>query len=134
MLRTRSASGLALHVLHRLFDAAALSEIDRIWLASLPSSIPSAKDKEDSLNATIDIGSGRTDKDKVRQFKLPWIIVATVDAYPSGSLQERAAGFDCLDTYLGQPEPDEEVSGEGNWVAAGFLLALRHLAGDDVLR
>jgi hypothetical protein len=130
-----SVSGLALHALHQMLKPEDLREIDQLWLESLPQVVPSASEKEESLNATIEVTAGTIDKDEVRLYKLPWIIVATVDAYPNGTRKQQAIAFDWLDTYLGaRGQLDDEVAGEGNWVAAELLIALRHFLGEEVLR
>jgi hypothetical protein len=109
--------------------------LDRAWVKTLPQSIPAASDYDQSLNATIEIGPGRTDKDKVRLFKLPWMIIASVDAYPNLFDEERALAFDWVDAYLSErSELDQAVSTDGNWIAAELLMALRDLAGENMFR
>jgi hypothetical protein len=130
-----SASALALHTLHHVVDEKDLVEMDRAWVKTLPQSIPAASDYDQSLNATIEIGPGRTDKDKVRLFKLPWMIIASVDAYPNLFDEERALAFDWVDAYLSErSELDQAVSTDGNWIAAELLMALRDLAGENMFR
>lgn len=126
-----SISGLALHVLHRTGQAG-LSDVDRLWLQTLPSPIPSAIDPEASYITIFDQLGKPIHTDDTRYYPLQWAIVATVDAYPNGTIRERAAALGWIENALKFPGPLDKVSGtkEDDWIAAELVTALRYLAGE----
>ena len=83
---SESISGLVLHTLH----VAGISDLryqDQNWLSGLPREPPEALDMEH--NFTELRGSNIERIDRFAQIKLPWMLIATVDAYPSGDIFQK---------------------------------------------
>lgn len=121
-----AVSGLVLHVLHRCSDMSLVS-LDRLWLRSLPLDVPRPKTMEVCCRSL-----GEEDKaltDDTRYYAYPWAVIATVDAYQSGSLGERASASRWLERA--SRELDErgirETAQAGTWVAAEVLISARTL-------
>jgi hypothetical protein len=134
-LESVAISGLTLHVLHH-GGKGDLSEIDRLWLKSLPAGIPSPVGFEASNKTIVNDSGLPVQTDDLRHYPLPWRVVAMTDAYPNGSLWERAAALEWLDRLLRSLEPSEEALAplkDAPWVAAELLTALRYLGGESVL-
>ena len=90
---SESISGLVLYALHTV-SPGKLGRIDQEWLDSLPSSPPSASDADKDYY-WIESKDG-TYLDGYVQVKLPWMLIATVDAYPSGNTLQRASALQWL--------------------------------------
>ena len=118
-------SGLALHVLHRGQTAGEIADIDRLWLERLPVDELEA-DAGDLTNVTITLKSGSPDFDRTRNYRLPWALIATADAYAHGSTMQRARVVAWLQLVLRRNLVTEPVLRQ-NWVAAELLVALRHV-------
>jgi hypothetical protein len=122
-------SGLALHVLH-LTNRYDMTDVDRLWLKSLPGTVPRAEYFEVSAR-TIFRGpwrDGAVGTDDVRHYPLSWAIAATIDAYGSGSLVERAFALSWFERVLATA-PLEQLKGDSGdeWIAAELLIALSQL-------
>jgi hypothetical protein len=121
-------SGLAVHALHEL--GAQTDQIDRDWLRNLPASVPNGG-VSDASNYPITMERGGTDKDGVRHFRLPWTIIATVDAYPRGSALDRARALEFLDDMINSlPELTKPIMTGMPYASAELEIALRYLKGD----
>jgi len=59
---------------------------------------------------------------------LVWLIAATIDAYASGNIVERAFALSWLERVIAS-EPLEQVKADSddNWIAAELLIALKGL-------
>jgi hypothetical protein len=128
---TLGVTGLVLHVLHSTSENAnELNEIDQLWLDDLPGLKMDAKGRETS-SVVIDTFNLR---DPSSQFPLQWSIVATVDAYPSGTSLQKAKAIVWLDNIAENFEDlAKGVIGETDWIAAELLIALRYLQGEKVI-
>jgi len=119
-------SGLAIYTLH--YVGKGDSKLDRLWLGSLPHDHLGARDDEVSNARWLN----RTDErqpplpDPMRHLRLPWILAATVSAYPSGSLWQRAKAGAWVEDILDQPEGSSLLPPE-NFRRSQLLIALRHL-------
>jgi hypothetical protein len=124
-------SGLVLHVLHRTSNnATELHEIDARWLQGLPELVMDPKHSEKSSVSMDAFGL----PDPSSQFPLQWAIIATVDAYPSGTLLQKAKAIVWIDSIANDFDSlAKGVMGEKDWAAAEFLIALRHLDGRAVI-
>lgn len=132
--RSIGLSGLVLHVLHRL--RASTPDLDREWLNNLPSELSASSDSDanpyairmpESHDASND-DEIPSELDGVRQLRLPWTIIGTFDAYPSGDFIQRAKALryirnvtDSLNVltkpvYSGMP-----------WAASELEIAIRYL-------
>jgi hypothetical protein len=121
-------SAFVLHVLHRL--GGATQEMDSEWLDRLPMTVPNAEDV-DSNGFPIFFKNGTSERDAVRHMKTPWMIMATVDAYPSGTIVQRARALHWLGKAARESSSIKESSMAGNaWAAAELTIGFRYLAGD----
>lgn len=121
---TVGVSGFVLYVLHRV-GAPGLAELDRAWLRELPVGEPLALGGEISPKK-IQVGA-RSYRDDTRYYALPWGILATVLAYPTASLGDKARAIEWLERNLGPGAPLYSLTGRERNVAIGaeILLALR---------
>jgi hypothetical protein len=122
-----SVSGLALHALHMVggYD---LKDIDRLWLRSLPNTLPRADEYDVSARTVFRSSNDPIQTDDTKYYSLPWAIVATIDAYPNGNIFDRAFALNWLERVIAA-SPLETLKGDNhdNWVLALNLLALKRL-------
>lgn len=129
-----SISGLALHALHvaNCFDSKAncfdLTAIDRLWLRTLPNKVPLVTDNDISGRTVFRSPNEPIQTDDIHYYPLPDSIIATIDAYPSGNVFERAFALFWLERVL-ETKPLEKLKGDidDNWVLALNLIALKML-------
>jgi hypothetical protein len=127
-----SISGLALHTLHVV--AADASEIDQEWLDSLPPSPPTASEP-DKRAAEIpyiwirvrDRSPDKPEVDDFVQIKLPWMVIATVDAYPNSNVVQRAKALQWLESALQQPSVITADTQPDNWWRGELSYALQYV-------
>ena len=118
---SQSLSGLVIYTLHRL-GKASFVELDRQWLAELPQSLPSADACEISLVYTVTLDG--TYPDHNCQLPLPWLMVATTDAYPNGTLMQKATAMAWVKRVLDETTIlHSETLGE-NWKRLKFSFHL----------
>ena len=104
--------------------------MDQAWLDSLPNLERDAKASEVS-KVVIDSFNLR---DPSNQFPLQWSMIATADAYPSGSSLQRAKAIVWLDDIASNFEDiGKGVIGNTDWLASELLISLRILRGDKVI-
>jgi biotin carboxyl carrier protein len=115
-----SISGLVLHTLH-VADPSGLRELDRDWLSSLPRTPPEAPLEEGSY---VEF-RGRFDH--FQQITLPWMLIATVDAYPSGDIFQRARARNWIDSALSERSVLAADADTNNWWRAELLYALKYV-------
>jgi hypothetical protein len=127
---SESISGAALHALH-MTSPDKLSSIDQDWLDNLPSRAPSASDAEHD-DYWIDSKDG-SHIDGYTHPKLPWMLVATVDAYPSGSILQRARALQWLESAVQQQSVVAADTHPTNWWRAELLYALKYLLQSKVV-
>jgi hypothetical protein len=125
-------SGLVVHVLHTMKNPPP-SSIDEYWMANLPVGLPPAGDQVGSGHP---VGLGRIGgvmPDSTHNFTLPWLVIATTDAYSHGSIEERARAAQ-LFAELGDKRGDiRQAVQDSPWFAAEVLMSLRQLRGDKVI-
>jgi hypothetical protein len=129
-----SISGLVLHALHtaNCFDSKTncfdLAAIDRLWLRTLPNKVPRATDDDISGRTVFGGPNQPIQTDDIRYYPLPDAVMATIDAYPSGSVFERAFALFWLERVL-ETRPLEKLKGDAddNWILAVNLIALKML-------
>ncbi len=128
---TLGATGFVIHVLHHVSaNAEELQSIDRLWLDDLPTLKMDAKGRE---NSAVVIDSF-TLRDPTSQFPIQWSVIATVDAYPSGTSLQKAKATVWVDGIAGDAdELAKGVIGDTDWIAAELLIALRYLQGEKVI-
>ena len=123
--QSESVSGLIVHALHRA-QGPDTSEIDHEWLASMP-----MRDIEASSLETYYTQLGGEGKeatiDHFAQVREPWIIIATVDAYPHGSALERGRALDWLNARTEPHELAKVDKVASTWWRAELLMGLAYL-------
>jgi hypothetical protein len=77
-------------------------------------------------NTYITPATGGLDFDRTRHYVLQWELVATVDAYAAGDLNQRATALQWLERILIPGLASPEVRNQ-NWVSAELLYGLRYL-------
>ena len=121
-------SGLTIYTLHYVGKGDA--KLDRLWLDSLPHDNLSSRDDEISNTRWLyrsDVSQPPV-PDSVRHLRLPWIVAATVSAYPSGGLWQRAKAAALLEEIFTQSGDSSSLIPPENFKRAELLIALRHLA------
>jgi hypothetical protein len=119
-------SGLAIYTLH--YVGSGDSKLDTLWLESLPHENLGSRDDEVSNARWV----YRIDPqqpplpDPIRHLRLPWILAATVSAYPSGSLWQRARAGAFVEEIFNRTDGSSLLPPE-NFRRAQLLIALRHL-------
>jgi hypothetical protein len=123
---TIGISGLVVHVLHRL--GADTRDIDAEWMRDLPVEIPKPGDW-DANPVFVAMPNTTWVQDNARQLRLPWTIIATVDAYQNGALSDQGRAnkwFRQLTNQIG-PQVRTLMSSNLSWAAAELTIALRYL-------
>jgi hypothetical protein len=123
-MRSISISGLTIHVLNRCGHTQGLTALHQRWLEAMPFEVTSASMTEAS-NADIFLDQG-LEFDRTRHYVLQWALIATVDAYASGNLAQRAAAVQWIERMLKPTLIGPEVRSQ-RWVAAELLYALGYL-------
>jgi hypothetical protein len=121
---SESISGLVLHTLH----VAGISDLryhDRNWLSGLPREPPEALELEPNF---IELRGSNIERiDHFSQVKLPWMLIATVDAYPSGDIFQKGRARSWIDAALSKPSVLTADADANNWARAEVLYALKYL-------
>jgi hypothetical protein len=126
------ASGLVLHVLHRTPGPPPLAN-DQDWMLNLPAELPEPRD-EMSAGQIVRLANGAAfHNDATHHFAFPWLIIATVDAYGQGSLNQRAQAARLFHQIPERRRAIAEEFRDMPWLSAETLIALRHLQGEDVI-
>jgi hypothetical protein len=68
--------------------------------------------------------------DAIRRFSLPWCLIATQDAYASGSRKDQLSARSWVDRTFGDPSEMERVVAGRAYIASELLIALRYMGGD----
>jgi len=124
-------SGLALHALHRTPGAQPV-ETDVAWMAKLPKELPKPKEQTSSAQTVITEQNGPVG-DPTHHFFLPWVLIATADAYAKGTLAQRAQAARLFHQIPDRREAITRELKDMPWAAAETLIALRYLRGDDII-
>jgi hypothetical protein len=122
-----SLSGLVMHALH-LTASDSITQLKRDWLDNLPTKVPPAVDRSQNL-IWVTLRDGTATEDKVVQVTLPWMLIATVDAYSAGNYFERTRALLWIEGALDQEAVIHAETQVENWWRAEFLLALRYVVG-----
>jgi hypothetical protein len=61
------------------------------------------------------------------QIKLPWLLIATADAYANGSLLQRVKALSWIEQVLAQDGVTNSDTEPDNWWRAEVLYALRYV-------
>lgn len=109
-----------------------LDQIASVYLDNLPSYPMTPWTKEvPGIMLTGEPGT-KPVPDTSRYYVLPWLIIATVDAYGHAGFRQRVAALEFVDELIGHLEKFAgAISVEDRpWIAAEYLIALRYLAGE----
>ena len=126
-----SASGLVLHVLHRTPGPAPRAN-DAYWMAHLPAMLPMPKEETSSAQTVLTRLYGPS-ADSTHQFKLPWVLIGTVDAYGAGNITQRARAARLFHQIEDRHDSIRNDLKEMPWLAAETLIGLRYVRGDDII-
>jgi hypothetical protein len=120
---SESISGLVLHALH-ISVPAQMTVLDKEWIESLPGTLIKPSDRE---NYYIDMkGKSGLNIDHFVQIKLPWMLIATVDAFSNGDVFERTKALLWLEMNIDQKSVVNSDGIKDNWWRAELLYALRY--------
>jgi hypothetical protein len=122
---SESVSGLALHALH-LAVPSQMVEIDKEWLNALPDyGIPA----EQGENFYVELlgGAGVRGIDHFVQLKVPWMLIATVDAFHDGNILERSEALYWIERTLSDKSVHSADADQNNWWRAELLYSLGYL-------
>jgi hypothetical protein len=123
-------SALVIHVLHSVGPDVPIA-IDQDWMAHLPLVLPSAKEHV-STDYPVMLTEGEFVTDDTNNFTLPWLLIATVDAYPRGSITQRAEAVRLI-RQVSDASKDSALMREVQgvpWLAAETLMGLRYVRGE----
>jgi hypothetical protein len=118
-----SISGLVFHTLH-VADPSGMRVLDRDWLSGLREP-PKALDIE--FNNVELRGSNIERIDHFSQIKLPWMLIATIDAYPSGDIFQKGRARNWIDAALSEHGVLTADASTNNWWRAELLYALKYV-------
>jgi hypothetical protein len=126
-----SVSGLALHALHRTPGPPPQAN-DAHWMAHLPAILPMPKEETSSAQTVLTRQYGPA-ADPTHHFKLPWVLIATVDAYSAGGIAQRARAAQLFHQISDRQDSIRSDLKELPWLEAETLIALRYVRGDDII-
>jgi hypothetical protein len=125
--QSESISGVVLHTINNVIDVEALQldkeQLNKEWLDKLPDRIVTAGEVE-KVYIGIQTKSGWA-FDHFEQLPMPWLTVATVDAFRSGDIFQRAKALKWLENVV----EDESVSSSdsrNSWWRAELLYSLNY--------
>ena len=122
-----SLSGLVMHALH-LTASDSITQLKKEWLDNLPSKVPAAGDNSQTF-VWPRLRAGALVKDDFVQITLPWMLIATADAYGAGNYFERTRALLWMEQALYQESVIHADTQVDNWWRAELLLALHYVAG-----
>lgn len=134
VITSKSISGLALHTLNAL--GVASPEMNQMWLESLDYSDldnPMTSKEQSDVYYRYLKGDQLTvmHHDATRHFVLPWLIIATVDAYPDGTLEQKARANLWFSKAIGKMDM-EELTKAFPFTKAELLISFRYLAENKI--
>lgn len=121
-----SVSGLIVHALN-LSMPSNVEDINLQWLESL--SNESLKNDREYFHVEIKIpGEADTAIDHFLQLKIPWMVIATVDAFYTGDIFQRSRAAEWLERALSDHRLLKDYERERGWWKAEALYALNYAA------
>ncbi|GAB2862865.1 hypothetical protein GCM10027277_34330 [Pseudoduganella ginsengisoli] len=119
-----SISGLAMHTLHEAMPRQ-VSSLEQDWLENIPESPVPASLGE---NSYVEIKSSETRQiDHFVQLTMPWMLMATVEAYPHGTIQQKIRALSWIEQTLAHESVRNADTEQGNWWRAELGIAINHL-------
>jgi hypothetical protein len=122
---SESLSGLATHTI-LILSPDASGDLAEAWMASLPETIPpaDAADPPSLYDITSTYG---VSNDHFVQISLPWLIIATVDAYPHVGVRGQIRGLMWLTKAMESGQLGTSDTSPESWWRAEVLVSLRYL-------
>jgi hypothetical protein len=102
--------------------------MDQLWLTSLPAEIPGPAAEEVS-GLWVNTREGLF-QDVSSQYRLPWLLVGTADAYAAGKWTQKASALRWIERALKETSILHAEIIRENWIREEVLIALKHLAGE----
>jgi len=125
-----SISGLVLHTLHVADPSGSgLRDLDRSWLSGLRGVPPEFKAKDDEGQQRPELrGSSNIPRiDTFVQLKLPWMLIATVDAYSNGNILQKGRALDWINVALSKQSVLTADANTESWKRAELLYAIKYV-------
>jgi hypothetical protein len=119
-----SLSGLAVHALH-ITRPDLIGEIYEDWLDNLPQSPVPASLGENTYVEIKRVGTVQIDH--FVQLKMPWMLIATVDAYGNGSIFQKVRALTWIERTLSHESIKNADTEPKNWWRAELLIALNYV-------
>jgi hypothetical protein len=126
-----SISGVVLHALHHSLhslhqpETEQLEQLDLDWLDNLPPSV--SINDEYQPHFWMYTNGQVAQEDHFTQITLPWLLIATADAYASGSLFQRIKALAWLERVLDQDSVMKSDTSLENWWRAELLYGFSYL-------
>jgi hypothetical protein len=95
-----SLSGLVMHALH-LTASDSVQQLKKEWLYNLPPKVPDANAQTQSF-FVVKLRDGSSASEGFVQIALPWMLIATADAYSAGNYFERTRALLWMEHALNQ--------------------------------
>jgi hypothetical protein len=125
--KSDSLSGLVMHALH-MTASGSIKQLKKEWMDNLPAKVPAAGDASQNF-VWVKLRAGAPEKDDFVQIALPWMLIATADAYSAGNYFERTRTLLWMERALYQESVVHADTQVDNWWRAELLLALRYVVG-----
>jgi hypothetical protein len=126
-----AVSALIMYVLRAIENE---TRFDANWLEALPVVAPNPRDSESAKGFVMGVAAGdfvvKFALDSTRHYRYPWMLITTVDAYPRGTVWQRARAVVWFEQALSRKLTSADFqtgSGYEEWRMAETLLALRHV-------
>lgn len=119
-----SNSGFATFVLNQL-ELYPSAERRRSWMRHVPAALPKTFAAE-SYNSWV-CQDNNSQREAVRYLLVPWILVASAEAYGDGSLLQRARVVRLVEDLVAREDDLISEVGQEYFLAAEVVIALRHI-------
>ena len=106
-----------------------LRDLDRSWLSGLRGVPPEFKAKDDEGQQRPELrGSSNIPRiDTFVQLKLPWMLIATVDAYSNGNILQKGRALDWINVALSKQSVLTADANTESWKRAELLYAIKYV-------
>jgi hypothetical protein len=129
---SETISGVVLHALHRTVPDQSKA-VEQLWLKNLPAELTKIADT-DPVYVDIKNGEKRIGIDQFIQIRLPWMLIATADAYSSGSTLDRSEALFWLERTFAQEEMANADADLAPWWRSEFLMGINSVLGPELPR
>ena len=122
---SESISGLVFHAL-TVTNNTSDTDLPEQWISTLPNSIPTPDAVEQSAILTDTVDGPQTDY--YLQFKLPWMLIATIDALPGSKTFKKVEGSQWIERAVLQEGIRKMERDPLPWKRAELLGSLKYLS------